>query len=160
MGTGLFVGDNLNPNFPEGDGVQTFLTFDLGGVAGPGVESAILSSVPPEFSGTPLADLGNLIVEEVRYDSFSSALWNLEPEAGGRSCVYAMNQDSDFQCDITDIVENSFNDSYSFVQLRLRLENAGDSDGQQDLVLFFNSDSDSNTNEPGLFNLDITFSDE
>ena len=28
MGTGLFVGDNLNPGFPNDDGVQTWLTVD------------------------------------------------------------------------------------------------------------------------------------
>ena len=28
-GTGLFAGDNLNPAFPEGDGVQFLLTFEL-----------------------------------------------------------------------------------------------------------------------------------
>ena len=31
MGTGLFAGDNLNQRFPDGDGVQLFLTFDLNG---------------------------------------------------------------------------------------------------------------------------------
>lgn len=29
MGTGLFAGDDLNPGFPPGDGVQIFLTFEL-----------------------------------------------------------------------------------------------------------------------------------
>ena len=29
MGTGLFAGDNLNPSFPEGVGVQLYLTFAL-----------------------------------------------------------------------------------------------------------------------------------
>ena len=33
MGTGLFAGDNLNRNFPEGDGVQIFLSFDLSGLS-------------------------------------------------------------------------------------------------------------------------------
>lgn len=40
MGTGLFTGDNLNPNFPEGDGVQLFLTFDLSGLPAGEVASA------------------------------------------------------------------------------------------------------------------------
>jgi len=41
-------------------------------------------------------------------------------------------------------------------QFRLRLYAAGDGDGEQDLVAFFKSDS--NTNEPGIFLLDVTVS--
>ena len=41
MGTGLFTGDNLNPRFPEGDGVQIFLTFDLSMVPAGEIDSAI-----------------------------------------------------------------------------------------------------------------------
>lgn len=32
MGVGLFAGDNLNPGFSNNDGVQFFLTFDLGSI--------------------------------------------------------------------------------------------------------------------------------
>lgn len=42
MGTGLFAGDNLNPGFPNGDGVQIFLTFDLRGLPEGEVRSAVL----------------------------------------------------------------------------------------------------------------------
>ena len=41
MGTGLFVGDNLNPSFPDGDGVQMFLTFDISGATNAPIESAV-----------------------------------------------------------------------------------------------------------------------
>ena len=44
-GAGLFAGDNLNRNFPNGDGVQIFLTFDLSGIPQGKVESAVLSAV-------------------------------------------------------------------------------------------------------------------
>ena len=27
QGTGLFIGDNLNPNFPDGDGVHAYISF-------------------------------------------------------------------------------------------------------------------------------------
>jgi hypothetical protein len=39
------------------------------------------------------------------------------------------------------------------VQLRLKFERPADLDGQQDLAMFFRSDS--NTNQPGLFTLTI-----
>jgi len=51
MGTGLFAGDDLNPNFPPGDGVQLYLTFDLPpGLVPP--SSAILGTDSMQVSGT------------------------------------------------------------------------------------------------------------
>ncbi len=155
MGSGLFVGDNLNASFPNGDGLQTFLSFDLGGISDLQVDKALLRSVPPVFTGSPLQDLGNLIVEEVRYDNFSSALWNLVPEPGGRGCVLATSQEDPFECDLTALVQSSLDSGYPRAQLRLRLEQAGDGDSAQDMVMFFRTDS--NTNEAGLFTLDISF---
>ena len=60
MGTGLFAGDNLNPRFPEGDGVQLFLTFDLSALPSGKIISALLSSDRASVSGTPMKDLGPL----------------------------------------------------------------------------------------------------
>ncbi len=153
MGTGLFVGDNLNPNFPEGDGVQLFLSFDLSDVPAGEVQTAMLRSENGSTSGTPFEDLGALRAEEIRYDSFSSALWNLEPVAGGVSCLFADSAQGPFGCDIAGVVQSALDDGHPWAQVRLRLDTAGDSDGVQDLVLFFLTDS--NTNEPGIFSLDI-----
>ena len=41
-----------------------------------------------------------------------------------------------------------------YAQLRLRLEKAGDGDGETDLVAFYKTNS--NTNEPGIFEVEIT----
>jgi hypothetical protein len=60
MGTGLFAGDNLNRNFPEGDGVQIFLSFDLNGLSPGQVQSAVLRSADASITGTPFKDLGAL----------------------------------------------------------------------------------------------------
>ena len=58
-GTGLFVGDNLNPNFPDGEGLQILLTFALPeGVATP--SSATLSSSVLQTSGDVFEALGEL----------------------------------------------------------------------------------------------------
>jgi len=153
MGTGLFAGDNLNPRFPDGDGVQLFLTFDLSTVPSGKVVSALLRSENASVRGMPLKDLGPLRAEEIRYSQFSPALWNLEPFAGGDYCEFAASSEGPFRCDLADAVARSLNDSYPFAQFRLLLERAGDNDGTQDLVSFFIADS--NTNQPGIFELEV-----
>ena len=154
MGTGLFAGDNLNPRFPNGDGVQLFLTFDLSTVPSGKVVSALLRSENASVSGMPFKDLGPLRAEEIRYSEFSTALWNLEPFAGGDDCEFANSSEGPFRCDLADAVRRSLNDSYPFAQFRLLLDRAGDNDGSQDLVAF--SIADSNTNQPGIFELEVT----
>ena len=154
MGTGLFAGDNLNPRFPDGDGVQLFLTFDLSAVPSGKVVSALLRSENASVRGMPLKDLGPLRAEEIRYSKFSTALWDLEPFAGGDDCVFATSSEGPFRCDLADAVQRSLNDSYPFAQFRLLLDRAGDNDGTQDLVAFFVADS--NTNQPGIFELEVT----
>lgn len=154
MGTGLFAGDNLNSRFPDGDGVQLFLTFDLSTVPFGKVVSAMLRSNKASVRGMPLKDLGPLRAEEVRYSKFSPDLWNLEPLAGGDACEFATSSEGPFRCDLADAVQRSLEDSYPWVQFRLLLDRAGDEDGSQDLVAFFISDS--NTNQPGIFELEVT----
>ena len=154
MGTGLFAGDNLNPRFPNGDGVQLFLTFDLSTVPSGKVVSALLRSENASVRGMPLKDLGPLRAEEIRYSKFSPALWNLEPSAGGDDCEFATSSKGPFRCDLADAVRSSLNDSYPFAQFRLLLDRAGDNDGIQDLVTFFIADS--NTNQPGIFEPEVT----
>jgi len=153
QGTGLFVGDNLNPSFPNGDGLHAYLSFDLKDVPNGVVVSAVLSSNDASFSGEPFESLGSLNVEEVRYDRFSSALWNLEALEGGASCVFADSMDGNFECDLSGAVQRSFDESYGYVQFRILFDKAGDGDGLQDMVMFFKTNS--NTNEPGIFELDL-----
>ena len=150
----MFAGDNLNPSFPDGDGVQIFLSFDLSTVPAGKVVSAILRSDRVAVRGTPFKDLGALRVEEIRYSKFSSALWNLEALAGGAACEFATSPSGPFQCDLAETVQRSLNDSYSLAQFRLLLDLAGDGDGVPDMVAFFISNS--NTNQPGIFELEVT----
>ena len=158
MGTGLFAGDNLNPRFPEGDGVQIFLTFDLSAVPAGKIVSAVLRSNNVSIRGMPLKDLGALRAEEIRYDKFSSELWNLEPLPGGAVCEFAASPNGPFQCDLAETVQRSLNDSYPLAQFRLLLDRAGNSDGTPDMVVFFISNS--NTNQPGIFELEVTVAPE
>ncbi len=157
-GTGLFAGDNRNPRFPEGDGVQLFLTFDLSTLPSGKVLSAVLRSENASVRGMPMKDLGSLRAEEVRYSEFSPALWNLERLPSGESCVFATSSGGPFRCDLSGAVQRSLNDSYPLAQFRLLLDQAGDGDGTTDLVTFFVTDS--NTNQPGIFELEVTLEPE
>ena len=132
MGTGLFAGDNLNRNFPDGDGVQIFLTFDLSDVPPGVVRSAVLSSANASVSGTPFQDLGALTVAEVRYTEFSSALWDLAPLENSARCIFAESASGPFRCSLSGAVQRSLDDSYKYVQFRIQFEKAGDGDGSQE----------------------------
>lgn len=161
MGTGLFAGDNLNQNFPNGDGVQFFLTFDLGAIpsgasvatrTGFKIASATLRSKNLHTQGSPFKDLGALKAEAISYDAFSSALWNRE--ANGPACTFTISPDGSVACAVTDAIQQALDDKLRSAQFRVRFEKAGDGDGSPDLALFYNTDS--NKNEPGIFQLEVT----
>ncbi len=154
QGAGLFVGDNLNPNFPEGDGVQLFVGFDLSTLPAGTLVSAELRSANAHVSGNPLMDLGALSAEEIRYESFSSVLWDAPVVPGGHRCEFATSRQGPFACEVGPAVAASMRDAHARAQFRLRLAQAGDGDGAQDLVLFYTSES--NRNSPGIFELEVT----
>lgn len=147
MGTGLFAGDNLNSRFPDGDGVQTYLTFPL--PEGPVATSATLRSNVLQTRGTPFSDLGTLIAERVEYDEFGQHLFDL-PSSGDPSACTVIGGTA-IACDVTAAVAEAIDEGALSVQFRLRFEQVADNDGQADLAMFYRSDS--NTNEQGLFTL-------
>ena len=162
MGAGLFAGDNLNPGFPDGEGVQIFLTFDLNDISLIEITSATLKLGDLQnlhLSGSPFQDLGILRLEEVRYDNFSADLWNLETT--GFNCLFAQFVASEtesilgpFECDVASVVQRSLDSGYRYAQFRIFFDKAGDEDGVQDLAFFYITDS--NTNEPGIFELVVS----
>ena len=152
MGTGLFTGDNLNPRFPNGDGVQIFVSFDLRTLPPGRIVAAELRSTHGRVRGMPFKDLGALVGEEIRFERVSPALWN-QPPLGTR-CILATTAAGPVACDVAAAVQRSRDDGYPLAQFRVRLEQAGDGDGQPDLVMFFLRDT--NTNEPGIFALEVT----
>lgn len=164
QGGGIFTGDNLNAGFPEGDGVQIFVSINLArGLDGESlldsgvttVQSATLAAaVEPQIEGSPFADLGDLIADEVVHDGFSAALWDLEPPTNAGSCVFATGPNQPFECDFVTAVQNALDEGRRFLDVRLRFETAGDNDGVQDMVFFFTQDV--NATESGLFTLDVT----
>ena len=150
MGTGLFAGDNLNAGFPEGVGVQTYLTFVL--PPGIGVASAQLTCNALRVSGTPFEDLGLLVAEPVTYDFFGPELFDLAAIGPPSGCTVV--DETSIRCDVTEAVRAAVDADETAAQLRIRFEVAADSDGRQDLALFYRTDS--NTNEAGIFELAIT----
>jgi hypothetical protein len=149
-GTGLFVGDNLNPGFPDGDGVQAFLTFDIGGT-GDVPAGAVLRSRVMSVEGDPFADLGALSAEPVIYDAFGRDLFDLA--ASGPAVVCEVDS-TGIECDVTAALQSAVESGQPRAQFRVKFDRAGDSDGEPDLALFFLTDS--NTNEPGIFTLELS----
>jgi len=149
-GEGLFAGDNLNPGFPNGDGVQFFLTFDISD-APTEFTSVELSSSDMHTIGTPFEDLGALGVERVRYERFSPALFNAT--SAGFVCELTVSE-GEVSCDVTQAVLDEVSKGSSMVQFRVRFESAGDSDNSPDLAMFYKTDS--NTNERGIFFLSFS----
>lgn len=149
-GTGLFAGDNLNPNFPNGDGVQIWLSFAIpDGIATP--TSATLRSDVLSTSGNVFEALGNLQAAPVSYEAFGPELFNLGPTGDLVTCERP--SDTSLTCDVTDAAAAAIDAGDSHVQLRLTFEEISDSDGEQDLAMFFFTDS--NTNESGIFTLEL-----
>jgi len=150
MGTGLFAGDNLNAGFPEGVGVQTYLTFVL--PQGLDVASAQISSDALHVSGTPFEDLGLLVAEPIAYESFGPELFDLAAIGPATEC--AVTAETSIRCDATEALRVAADVGETVAQFRVRFEVAADGDGSQDLALFYRADS--NTNEAGIFELAIT----
>ena len=152
MGTGLFAGDNLNPGFPDGDGIHFFLSFDLSDLPAGALERVELRSEFLRVTGDPFGDLGVLRAESIRYGRFSPDLWN-QPTMGD-ACVLTDRAAPSVACDVTTAVAQAVAAGQQTAQFRLRLDQASDNDGAADLVMFFKSGS--NVNEAGLFTLEVT----
>jgi hypothetical protein len=152
QGSGVFVGDNLNSQFPNGDGVQTFISFDLSQVTG-NFQNATLSSQFLRVNGTPFADLGDIQLEQVEFRQFSSAIWDTQVVAGP-GCTLAISVDrNQANCDLTEAVQAALVDGENLLQFRLRFDNVSDNDGSQDLALFYRREV--NRNEGGVFTLTL-----
>ena len=100
--------------------------------------------------GTPFEDLGDLLIEPVVYTTFGPQLFDLEAVGPPTRCTVT---DTTIECDVTTAVAAAAQDGQTIAQFRVRFERTADNDGEADLALFYRSDS--NTNEPGLFELAI-----
>lgn len=149
-GTGLFIGDNLNPNFPNGEGIQLLLTFDLPDDVEE-VFSASLTSDVMEVRGDPFTALGDIQAEPVTYTEFGPALFELEADGEAVSCLRV--GPSGLICDVTEAAADGVTAGRDQLQFRLQFQNVSDSDGEQDMALFYLTNA--NTNERGIFTLNL-----
>ena len=150
-GTGLFAGDNLNANFPDGEGVQIFIAFDLPDNLTE-VATATLSSEVLTVRGTPFESLGPLRAQAVSFDTFGPPVF--ETPGLGEAVACSRRGENAIDCDVSAAAVQAVADGREHLQLRLRFDTRGDGDGEQDLALFFLTDS--NTNEPGIFGLTLS----
>ena len=149
-GTGLFAGDSLNQSFPDDDGVQIWLTFVVpAGIATP--SRALLSSNELTIDGNPFEDLGAMQAAPVTYDSFGPEIFDLAADGPAVDCQLV--GESRLECDVTDAAAVAIERGSERVQLRLKFDRVTDGDGDRDLAMFFLTDS--NTNEPGIFQLEL-----
>jgi hypothetical protein len=103
-------------------------------------------------AGSPFEDLGSLLAEPVSYDSFGPQLIDLAADGPAIDCQRVGAER--LECDVTDAVTTALESGSRSAQLRLRFERLADGDGNEDLVLFFLTDS--NVNEPGIFHLELS----
>jgi hypothetical protein len=150
-GSGILLGDNLNEIFPNKDGIQSFLNFDLTKLKGEKIKSAVLYSEFAQIEGEPFESLGNVLVDEVSYGEFSSKVWNTE--SFGNVCVVNVLEDGIFTCDITEHIDRFLREGKETAQFRLRFEKVSDEDNQKDLLLFYKTDL--NKNEKGIFKIRV-----
>ena len=151
QGVGLFAGDELNANFPVDDGIQIWLTFDVSPVDT--FQSAVLRSDALSVRGNPFEALGELRVERVEYSAFEPESFDLPASSELGLCAVDVEAGT-FECDVTELLEAATEADAELLQLRLKFDELSDGDGEPDLALFFLSDS--NTNESGIFTLDLS----
>ncbi len=149
-GVGLFAGDNLNPNFPNGEGIQILLSFPLPDEMLEPNTATLISNVL-STRGNVFEALGELQVAPVSYEQFGPELFDIAPTGDLVTCERPT--ETSLECNVTEAAQDALADEATHIQLRLTLEERSDNDGEQDLVLFNNGDS--NVNEPGLFVLEL-----
>ena len=88
-----------------------------------------------------------MILGSVGYEGMNS-------KKSGDLVTCERTSDTELSCDVTAAAQSAVESGADRVQIRLTLEELADNDGQQDLALFNNGDS--NTNEAGLFTLQLS----
>lgn len=149
-GTGLFIGDNLHEQFPQDAGLQAFVTFDLSSIPkNDTFKDIILSSSFVRTQGNPQQTLGDVMVDVVSYDTFSSDLWNLPSQES--ACLFRQQSNQSYKCSVDEVVNLMRTKDLSKISFRLRFEKNTDGDTEQDLLSFRHYDP--NANFAGLFQL-------
>ena len=153
----LLIGDEFNPNLPEGEGLEVWLAFGLQEVtdtlaANDLSQVTLRSQTLQAVDGDPFTDLGSLSVQVVPNQSFppddearasesTAAPCDADVEAGGLTC------------DVSEIVAEAIAAGTDEISFRIRFDTPSDGDGAVDAVYFFISDP--TANESGNFTLEF-----
>jgi hypothetical protein len=81
-----------------------------------------------------------------------TGLFDLPPTGAAATCNRV--GDGGIECDVTAAVARAVDAGEDRAQFRLKFDTAGDNDGAADLAMFFLTDS--NTNERGIFTLNLS----
>ena len=153
----LLIGDEFNPNLPEGEGLEVWLAFGLQEVtdtlaANDLSQVTLRSQTLQAVDGDPFTDLGSLSVQVVPNQSFppddearasesTAAPCDADVEAGGLTC------------DVSEIVAEAIAAGTDEISFRIRFDTPSDGDGAVDAIYFFISDP--TANESGNFTLEF-----
>ncbi len=156
----LIVGDESNPDLPEGEGLEIYLTFDLSSatnlVGANVVSSHLRSRAMQQVEGTPFEDLGALSAAPVSYEAFPPVGDERTPIGDAVECE-ADPAAVQLNCDVASAVGAALAAGADRISFRLRFAEATDSDGAPDFALFFVSTP--GLNEPGIFTLELALAE-
>lgn len=114
--------------------------------------TAMLTSDALIERGDPFEQLGPLQVAPVTYADFGPSLFEVAADGLATNCTRLGV--SSILCDVSDGLRAAVARGSATVKLRLQFATMSDNDGEPDLALFFLSDS--NTNEPAIFSLELS----
>ena len=117
-------------------GIRCFLTFDLSTLpAGANISSAYLNLTSSTLYGDPFGDLGNMVLEQVRYGTSLTA-GDYNTPSVNYICQYVSKPTT--SKNVTTAVKNEFSLGYNRFQVRLRFTSKTDNNGDFDRIVFSN----------------------
>ncbi len=158
----LFVGDELSPDIPDGEGLEAWITFGLQDVTETLTSGAITavtlrSQAMIDVVGDPFVELGNITATLVDDPEFPPSVDAKVAAEAGDSVICVADPDSaSLTCDVAELVADAAASGADRVSFRLKFDTASDSDGEPDIAFFFITDQQ--FNDIGIFTLEFALS--
>ncbi|MBN4047395.1 FKBP-type peptidyl-prolyl cis-trans isomerase [Acidimicrobiaceae bacterium AH-315-P05] len=158
----LFVGDELSPDIPEGEGLEAWISFGLEDVADTLTSGAITavtlrSQAMLEVVGDPFVELGNITATFVDNPEFPPNADAKVAAEGGDSVICVADPDAaSLTCDVAELVADAAANGADRVSFVLKFDTPSDTDGEPDIAFFFITDQQ--LNDVGIFTLEFALS--
>ncbi|NOX30686.1 MAG: hypothetical protein GXP35_11680 [Actinobacteria bacterium] len=158
----LFVGDELSPDIPEGEGLEAWITFGLEEVtetltSGSITAVTLRSQAMVDVVGDPFGELGNITATLVDNPEFPPSADARAAAQGGDSVICVADPDAaSLTCDVAELVADAASEGADRVSFRLKFDTASDTDGEPDIAFFFITDQQ--FNDVGIFTLEFALS--